>query len=126
MERTNKSPESTRIKRLFERGFRRVSEEQLNGRVLWEAQAPGHDLVMRAEDAEAEALINSGHLKKEGETSVYVERPRREIVVRVVKALVVGTLTAAVGFEFGVRHGQDIRKLTDLARRRRGREKLTP
>lgn len=120
MERTDKSPESTRIKRLFDKGFRRLSEEQSNGRVI--SEVPAHNLGMKEEGAETEALIESGHLQRIGEVPFYTTAPSRGVVVKV---LIAGSLVAA-GFELGVRHGKDIKTLANLAKRRPGREKFTP
>lgn len=63
-------------------------------------EVPGHSLGMREQSPETDALIESGHLEKVGETPIYINGPTRGIVVK--NALkVIGVVAAGAAITLG-------------------------
>lgn len=63
-------------------------------------EVPGHSLGMREKGPETEALIESGHLEKVGETPLYINGPTQGVVVK--KALkVIGVVAAGAAITLG-------------------------
>lgn len=63
-------------------------------------EVPGHSLGMREKGPETEALIESGHLEKVGETPVYINGPTQGVVVK--NALkVIGVVAAGAAITLG-------------------------
>jgi hypothetical protein len=63
-------------------------------------EVPGHNLGMREQGPETDALIESGHLEKVGETPIYINGPAQGVVVK--NALkVIGAVAAGAAITLG-------------------------
>lgn len=82
-------------------------------------EVPAHGIGMRDSGPETEALIKSGHLEKVGEAPVYINGPKKGVVV---KALTIVGITAA-GVAITYVATKEVKKISRKRKNQEGQSK---